>query len=77
MVEPSYHFAQCLLEKAEIDEHSALAQALTRCPSPHPVVMAVETLALAIVMNKPVRSGESSFNPNIVHTSDNIHSSQN
>ena len=76
MIEPSYHFAQRLLEEAEIDEHSAFAQAFTRCPSPHLVIMAVEPLTLAVVMDKPVRGGESSFNPDFIHTPDNIHSCQ-
>lgn len=68
MVKPRDHLAQGFLEDTEIDEHSPLAQYLSRCPSPHPVIVTVQALALAVVMNKPMRCGKPGLYPHFVHS---------
>lgn len=77
MVKTPYHLAQSLFEDAKIDEHPALAQAPSRCPCPHPVIVSMQALTLAVVMNKPVRRRKPSLNPHIVHRYDNIDSRSN
>ncbi|GAB6275826.1 MAG: hypothetical protein SAMD01599839_03660 [Rectinema sp.] len=60
-------FLESGLNDAKIDEHPAFAKFLAGNPHPHLIIVAMEALALAVVMDNSVGRGKLGLNSNIVH----------
>ena len=67
VVEYGKHLAQRGLQKTEIQEHSALAELVAGGPDMDLVVVAMQALALAVIMEKPMGRREGGLDPHFVH----------